>query len=59
MNNIKPRIYFLIETKNAQIDYESLISGLKLIGDYIDKSILKPNNILFPNTRLEFLNMIK
>ena len=50
---------FLIETENNQIDNKNIISGLKLVGDYLDKSILKPNNISFPVSRIEFLNMIK
>ena len=50
---------FLIETKNNQIDNESLIIGLKLVGDYLEKSILKPNNISFPLSRIEFINMMK
>ena len=50
---------FLIETKNNQIDNENLIIGLKLVGDYLEKSILKPNNISFPLSRIEFINMMK
>ena len=36
-----------------------LLDGLKLAGDYLDKSILKPNNINFPKSRLEFINLFK
>jgi len=35
------------------------INGLKLIGEFLDKSILKPNNISHPKSRIEFMNTIK
>ena len=50
---------FLIENENNSNDYKSLINGLKLVGDYLDKSILKPNNIAFPISRIEFINLLK
>ena len=50
---------FLIE-KNLEVDdLEILLSGLKLVNDYLDKTILKPNNINYPNNRLLFLNSLK
>ena len=33
--------------------------GLKLVGDFLDKSVLKPNNIKYPPTRLDFVNLFK
>ena len=36
-----------------------LLKGLKLVNDYLDKTILKPNNINFPNNRLLFLNTLR
>ena len=36
-----------------------LLNGLKLVGDYLDKTILKPNNLNFPNSRLLFVNSLK
>jgi len=50
---------FLIETISNKIDNKSIISGLKLVGDYLDKSILKPNNISFPVSRIDFVKMMK
>ena len=50
---------FLIETISNKIDNKSIINGLKLVGDYLDKSILKPNNISFPVSRIDFLRIIK
>jgi DNA repair protein RecO (recombination protein O) len=50
---------FLIE-KNEQVsDLKTLLSGLKLVGDYMDKTILKPNNINFPISRNQFVNSLK
>ena len=50
---------FLIETENNKIDNKSIVNGLKLVGDYLDKSILKPNNISFPVSRIDFVKMMK
>ena len=50
---------FLVEKNNDVIDFQLMFSGLKLISDYLDKSILKPNNISHPKPRIEFLNSIR
>ena len=50
---------FLIEKDIEIIDKKTLLNGLKLVGDYLDKTILKPNNINFPNSRMLFLNTLK
>jgi DNA repair protein RecO (recombination protein O) len=50
---------FLIEKDIEVSDVKILISGLKLVGDYLDKTILKPNNLNYPNSRLLFLNSFK
>jgi DNA repair protein RecO (recombination protein O) len=50
---------FLIDRKNNCLDNVDLFKGLKLVGDYLDKSILRPNNIIFPTARLDFINMLK
>ena len=44
---------FLIE-KELEIvdDTKTLLTGLKLVGDYLDKTILKPNNLNYPNSRV-------
>ena len=36
-----------------------ILNGLKLTSDYLDKSILRPNNISHPKPRIDFLNLIK
>ena len=37
---------FLIEKDLKVDDVKTLLSGLKLVGDYLDKTILKPNNLI-------------
>ena len=50
---------FLIEKDLDVTDINILLSGLKLVGDYLDKTILKPNNLNYPNSRVIFLNSLK
>ena len=50
---------FLIESNSNEIDIKVLLKGLKLVGDFLDKSILKPNNITYPSSRLLFVNILK
>ena len=56
-NKIVPN--FLIDNNQDFLNEEILIDGLKLVGDYLEKSILKPNNINYPLNRLRFLNTFK
>jgi DNA repair protein RecO (recombination protein O) len=50
---------FLIEKDLKVNDIKTLLNGLKLVGDYLDKTILKPNNLNYPNSRLLFINSLK
>ena len=50
---------FLIDANDSDVDFENLLLGLKLVTDYLDKSILLPNNIRHPYQRLNFINIIK
>ena len=59
-NNEKKYIpNFLVEKNNEVVDFNQMLNGLKLISDYLEKSILRPNNISHPKSRIEFLNAIK
>jgi len=58
-NNKKYIPNFLIDNDDKRIDNDSLLKGLNLVGDYMNKNILKPNNINYPNARLEFINLFK
>jgi len=50
---------FLIDKKNNTNDLNTLLDGLKLVGDYMEKTILKPNNLNFPISRNQFMNSLK
>jgi len=54
---IVPR--FLIEKSLNSEDLSTLLDGLKIVGDYLEKSILKPNNLSQPTSRLQFINTLK
>jgi DNA repair protein RecO (recombination protein O) len=50
---------FLIDQNNEPIDLETLLNGLRIVGDFLDKTILKPNNLTQPLSRLQFINTLK
>ena len=50
---------FLVDKNEKSQDLKSLLNGLKIVGDYLDKTILKPNNITHPISRLNFINTLK
>ena len=50
---------FLIDKDIEVSDLKTLLNGLKLVGDYLDKTILKPNNLNYPSSRLLFINSLK
>ena len=49
----------MIEKDIEVNDLKTLLNGLKLVGDYLDKTILKPNNINYPSSRLLFINSLE
>ena len=50
---------FLIDENNIDVNLKSLLKGLKLVSDYLEKSILKPNNLNLPTSRTHFINLLK
>ena len=50
---------FLIEENNLDVNLKNLLKGLKLVSDYLEKSILKPNNLNIPTSRTDFINLLK
>jgi len=50
---------FLIDENYENVDLNNLLKGLKLVTDYLEKSILKPNNLNLPNSRTHFVNLLK
>ena len=50
---------FLIEKNQNFEELKILLEGLKLVGDYLEKTILKPNNLNQPITRLQFISTLR
>ena len=50
---------FLIDKTSDIESISSLLEGLKIIGDYLDKTILKPNNLNHPFYRSQFINTLR
>ena len=50
---------FLIDESNLDVNLKNLLKGLKLVSDYLEKSILKPNNLNLPTSRTHFINLLK
>ncbi len=50
---------FLVKKTKSSEDLKTLLIGLKLVSDYLEKSILKPNNLSQPLSRLQFINTLK
>ena len=50
---------FLIDRDEKKLDKKTLSKALKLVGDFLEKNVLKPNNISYPNSRLDFVNLFK
>jgi len=50
---------FLIEKDKKVEDLKVLLNGLRLVGDYLEKTILKDNNLNQPLSRIQFINTLK
>ena len=50
---------FLIDKTSDIESISTLLDGLKIIGDYLDKTILKPNNLNHPLNRSHFINTLR
>jgi len=50
---------FLVDKTSDIESISSLLEGLKIIGDYLDKTILKPNNLNHPFYRSQFINTLR
>ena len=50
---------FLIELSDMNTNNTSLLNGLKLLGDFMEKNILKPHDINYPKSRILFINSLK
>ncbi len=50
---------FLIDDNINPESKTDLLGGLKLVSDYLEKSILRPNNINYPKSRADFIELLK
>ena len=50
---------FLIDRNKNSENIKTLLDGLKLVSDYLEKTILKPNNMSLPISRINFINSLK
>ena len=50
---------FLIDKNIIVDDLSTLLNGLKLVSDFLEKTILKPNNLNYPISRTQFINSFK
>ena len=50
---------FLVDKKIIVDDLNTLLNGLKLVSDFLEKTILKPNNLNYPISRTQFINLLK
>ena len=50
---------FLIDKSIDEVDNTNLFNGLKLVGDYLEKNILIPNNLNYPAPRQDFIKILK
>ena len=49
---------FLLSNNKSKIENKELKDGLKVVGDFLNKSVLIPNNINYPLLRNEFVKLI-
>ena len=50
---------FLIDKNNNSEELANLLNGLKILGDFLEKTILRPNNLSQPTNRLQFISSLK
>ena len=50
---------FLVNNTNIPENDNEILNGYKIVGDFLEKTILRPNNMNYPISRIEFVNLIK
>ena len=50
---------FLIDKNLKETNLNTLLKGLKLVSDFIEKNIFKPNNLKYPISRTHFIESLK
>ena len=50
---------FLIDKNISPENLIDIYSGFSIVGDFLDKTIIKPNNKNYPSSRNDFVNLLK
>ena len=50
---------FLIDRNISPENLKDIHSGFSIVGDFLDKTIIKPNNKNYPSSRNDFVNLLK
>ena len=50
---------FLVDKNDDPENLSTLLLGFKIVSDYLEKTILRPNNLKQPVSRLNFINTLK
>jgi len=50
---------FLVDKNIIPKNDFDIFDGFKVVGDFLEKTILRPNNLSYPISRTEFINSIK
>ena len=50
---------FLIDKNISPENLKDIYSGFSIVGDFLDKTIIKPNNKNYPSSRNDFINLLK
>ena len=50
---------FLVDHEHEELENINLLNGLKLVGDYLEKTILKPNNLNYPTSRSDLIKLLR
>ena len=50
---------FLVEKNQNNENLDTLLKGLNLVGDFLEKNILKPNSLSQPISRMQFINTLR
>ena len=50
---------FLIDKNISPENLKDIYSGFSIVGDFLDKTIIKPNNKNYPASRNDFINLLK
>ena len=50
---------FLVDKDLLEKDTNTLLKGIRLIDEFLEKNILKPNSISYPISRAHFIDSLK